>query len=197
MRFESYAVLEMLQDNFIELVKTEFLTETYNKIYVQLDASEKVVFDNNYTLTGDFYILSESVTDTDKEIIKNACIKYRYGAWSNGLPTDVSNDILFAVYNKNWEDNLENEYIKVTKAVHIFADVESYSELEIITRKLKSVELYVNIDEQERTYSDIVFREVESSGVATKTENTYIVNIRDKEYYPVELIFNMEYYRKY
>jgi hypothetical protein len=194
MIYEGSAVLEMFKDKFSDIIITELLVATYTKIYAQLPALVKPVFDANYTLDEDFYILDSDVTEINREIIKTNVMLYRYNSWSIGFP-DAESDILFAIYNKQYGDNTENEYKTYMKAIHIFANKESYNELEIIAEKIKSIQVFDNIDISERTYYGIIFKEVISSGFATKLEGTYQVEMFDKLYYPVEIIFDIVYYK--
>ena len=192
MRYEGVAVLTMFQDMLSEIVITELLVETYTKIYSGLSTLNKVLFDDNYTLDEDFYILNSTVTAPDKESIKTL-VMTRYNNWSNGYPDSIGSDIMFAVYNKSWSDNLENNRKQVMKAVHIFAKTDCYNELEIIADKIKSIRIYEDIEEVERTYNTIEFLLVESSGQATKYEDTFIEMAQDIMYYPIEIIFDMVY----
>lgn len=194
MIYEGSAVLEMFKDKFSCLVITELLVATYNSIYSELTDENKLIFDANYTLDEDFYILSTVVNDEDKAIIKSNIMNIRYSGWSIGFP-DTENDILFAIYNKQYGDNTENQYKSYMKAIHIFASKECYNELEIIAEKLKSIQIFDNIDEVDRTYYGIIFKEVLSSGFASKLEGTYQLEIFDKLYYPIEIIFDIVYYK--
>jgi hypothetical protein len=193
---EENAIRSLLSREFQSKIADKILVKVYeNKIYPKLDVTGKALFDAYYTIQDDFYILSNTIPNVDKNKIQSIIFNSRYSAWFTELPPESAstNDINISVLQDTYKDNLKNPLIEQKLTEFIYCSTESYIEMLFISRILKKIMITKSMSEDDRTVKGYKFHRIISSGPMSMIPDNYLVNLFGKYFYLRQLNFELVY----
>jgi len=187
------AIRSIFIQEFKNKLPSKILKSPYElKIYPVLSDIEKAVFDSYYTLSDDFYVLSETTPVADKNLIIDVLFR-RYSGWFSELPDidSVNNDFNISILQDTHKDNLENPYIEQKLTLFVFGSLDSYLEMLYIAKIIKSIRITKVLSIEKRQVKGYQFDKLYSSGAMSMIPNSYLADLFGKDYYVRQLQFEL------
>jgi len=190
------AIRSIFIQEFKNKLPSKILKSPYElKIYPVLSDIEKAVFDSYYTLSDDFYVLSETTPVADKNLIIDVLFR-RYSGWFSELPDidSVNNDFNISILQDTHKDNLENPYIEQKLTLFVFGSLDSYLEMLYIAKIIKSIRITKVLSIEKRQVKGYQFDKLYSSGAMSMIPNSYLADLFGKDYYVRQLQFELVFW---